>query len=449
MEMHSRDSFQSQPGVLQNLADGIVMSGKDLADLLGVSSSTLSAAVRKGWKCAHHDVSAWATWEDDRVVGYDVPVAVVDGLSVPDADCGPCVTNPSSQPVSFITDSPLIVANGGPRPGPETGAQIGYAHGFAPNGWSPPPIPAAPAVAPVESGVVVRQLERVIEEMHKQIERLRDENERSRSTLREDNDRIRDELLRARQDHATEVRQLERKLADEREKAFEKRFELRKELMDAQTEMRLSDAGVEESVFEHVIDRYGDVIGQLLGGAMVAFKQNGQTVPQQEAAAMPNPVEAPAVRPNPVAAPPAPAPPVAVAPSVPDPVQVEAQSETVESIAKLLVEGSADEIGDLLDGLSAQLDVDDLAQLAGNLVTSVAAVAATSAEAMGVKLRAVIEPRYPLALSLPPATVTQTARTFGIASTDDEGAWLLTCVKAMQQAQNASEDTIPTIPALS
>jgi hypothetical protein len=51
-----------------------LISGKDLAEILGVSPSTLSEAVKNGYHCGGYPVIEWAEFNQfDRVKGYRVP----------------------------------------------------------------------------------------------------------------------------------------------------------------------------------------------------------------------------------------------------------------------------------------------------------------------------------------------------------------------------------------
>jgi hypothetical protein len=57
-----------------------LISGKKLAEILGVSASTLSEAVKKGYHCGGYPVIEWAEFNRfDRVEGYDVPEFLFKG----------------------------------------------------------------------------------------------------------------------------------------------------------------------------------------------------------------------------------------------------------------------------------------------------------------------------------------------------------------------------------
>ena len=57
-----------------------LISGKELAEILDVSASTLSEAVKKGYHCGGYPVIEWAEFNRfDRVEGYEVPEFLLKG----------------------------------------------------------------------------------------------------------------------------------------------------------------------------------------------------------------------------------------------------------------------------------------------------------------------------------------------------------------------------------
>ncbi len=61
-----------------------MLSGKALAEQIGVTTATLSQAAAKGHLCRGHDVSAWAVrGPGGRVIGYEKPVSVTATLTPP------------------------------------------------------------------------------------------------------------------------------------------------------------------------------------------------------------------------------------------------------------------------------------------------------------------------------------------------------------------------------
>jgi len=58
----------------QSINSNSLISGKDLAEILDVSPSTLSEAVKNGYHCGGYTVIEWAEFNQfDRVKGYHVP----------------------------------------------------------------------------------------------------------------------------------------------------------------------------------------------------------------------------------------------------------------------------------------------------------------------------------------------------------------------------------------
>lgn len=433
------DDPHTPPGYEQS---GIVMSGADLAKILGVGSSSLSQSARSGWQCRGYAVSEWAMWDEDdeRIVNYDVPTAVVDRLTGPDApdfpeptpntpaDTARRVSHPVPDPVMSAPELPPMQAPWGMHPAP-------YGAGFAPNGWPPAAIvPSfqAPPAAPLGVEQVSTQLQRVIEEMHRQAERRNEEHERSRQALREDNDRLRDELRRAQDHHAKEIRDAERQLAKVREEATEKRFELKERLMDAQFDARLAEGGIEESLLSRLVDRHGEELASVIGGVAAAFSNRLTASPSVDdaTAPLPGPLLDP-LMPDPLT------PPIRVSrPAVPpaptpvDTLRAEAQSEMVERVAHLVAEGSQEDIEEVIVALRSQMNGTDSAALAGAVVRE---LLATDPAAVGARLRAVVASQFAMALAVPPATVVQMARGYGIAQEQAEADWLLGLVRAVQK----------------
>ena len=61
-----------------------MISGKALAQQIGVATATLSQAAAKGHLCRGHDVSAWAVRDPSgRVIGYELPASVTATLTRP------------------------------------------------------------------------------------------------------------------------------------------------------------------------------------------------------------------------------------------------------------------------------------------------------------------------------------------------------------------------------
>ncbi len=59
-----------------------MMSGKELAERLGVASATLCQATSNAHLCRGHNVSAWAVRSPSgRVIGYEVPAHVAATLT--------------------------------------------------------------------------------------------------------------------------------------------------------------------------------------------------------------------------------------------------------------------------------------------------------------------------------------------------------------------------------
>ena len=75
------------------------VSGKQLAELLGVAAPTLSQAVTKHYRCRGYDVGAWAVLSPSgRVQGYDLPLSVAEALGTdrPNADPVPSLPSPAA-----------------------------------------------------------------------------------------------------------------------------------------------------------------------------------------------------------------------------------------------------------------------------------------------------------------------------------------------------------------
>lgn len=441
------DDSHAPPGAEQS---GIVMSGSDLAKILGVGSSSLSQSARSGWQCRGYAVSDWARWDehDERIVNYDVPTAVVDRLTGPDA---PDFPEPAPNPpadtvrrapvpvpdsVASAPEQPWMQAPWGMPPAP-------YGAGFAPNGWPPAAIPAsvqAPPAVPLGVEQVVAPLQRVIEELHRQAERRTEEHEKSRQALREDNDRLRDELRRAQDHHAKEIRDTERQLAKVRDDASEKRIELRERLMDAQLDARLAEGGIEESWFSRLVDRHGEDLASVIGGVATAFANRTVMAPDATVEALPAyaHVQDP-LSPDPFTDPIRVTHPVA--PSAPAPVdtlQAEAQSEMVERIALLLAEESPEAIEEVFVALQSQMSGTDSAALAAAVIGQ---LIETDPAAIGTRLRAVVASQFPMALKMPPATVVQMARGYSVAVDQAEADWLLELVRAAQKPERTKRPT--------
>jgi hypothetical protein len=404
---------------------GIVMSGSDLAKILGVGSSSLSQSARNGWQCRRYNVSEWAVWEDDRITSYDVPTEVVDQLTGPDAPDYPTPVSHSSPDAGRREPAPL---QGPVAPAPESPRiqapwmlpEGAYGTGFVPGMWPPMPVVAPPALPPLGTEQVTAELRRIIEDLHTQADRRTEEFERLRQALREDNDRLRDELRRIQDQHVKEIRDLERQLGKVREEASEKRFELRERLLDAQTDARLSEGGVEESWIERMMDRHGEDLASIVGGVAAAFANRivrDPLLPALPVAETDDPFEAD---------PPAP----------PDTAQEYSRSEMVERVVSLITTGTVADIETVVVALRSQMSGAEAAGLADAVVGE---LTGTEPAAAGARLRPVIEAQFPLALTVPPAMVVQMARGFGIAEGAAEADWLLGFVRAVQ----APADTAP------
>lgn len=402
---------------------GIVMSGTDLAKILGVGSSSLSQSARSGWQCRGYDVSEWAVWENERIVSYDVPSTVVDRLTGPDApDFPPVIPNPpqdvARREASFVPDPGTTPYASGRMQPPWVGPAEVYGAGFAPYGYTPP--------APLGVEQVSAELRRVIKEMHRQAERRDEEFERTRQALREENGRLRDELRREQDEHTKAVREAERQLAKVRDEATEKRFELRERLLDAQTNARLAEGGVEESWIGRLVERHGEDFAGVLAGAITAFANRTSALAPPSGPSWPGHAVGTS-------------PPTGLASGdlydVPDEepdddIQAQAQVETAREIAGLLFDGQLDAVEAGLASLREELDPGEAAQLAGAVVQE---LSGTDPSALGARLRPVVALQIPLALTVPPAAAVQMARAYGVAGTEAEGAWLLGFVQALQE----------------
>ena len=112
-----------------------MISGKALAQQIGVALPTLSQAAAKGHLCRGHDVSAWAVrGPSGRVIGYELPVSVTATLTPPAPRAQSGDGRPGGTP-SVVTPTLTPVRN--PSPGGD-----GSADGTAL--WLPP-LTTAPA----------------------------------------------------------------------------------------------------------------------------------------------------------------------------------------------------------------------------------------------------------------------------------------------------------------
>lgn len=413
-------------------ASGIVMSGSDLARILGVGTSSLSQSARNGWQCRGYRVAEWAQWDGDRIAAYDVPAAVVDELTDPD---GP--TFAESAPAHAPRSEPRRLSSGREPRGfaPSASPAWPEALASAPAGWPDHPH-VQPHVLSHPLGVeqIAGELRRVIEEMHKQAERRNEEFERTRQALREDNDRLRDDLRRVQDQHAKEIREAERQLARVKEQAFEKRFELRERLLEAQTEARLAEGGVEDSWLERLVERHGEGLASIVGGVAAAFAGRLAAPPDDWADDDPDRMED--GEPDETGPEPLPftprlggesAPPNSLQP--PDARQLESQAEMASRLAALVTDGSPGDIAAVVSELRGQLDAAGAARLAAEVVPL---LVSSDAAAVAARLRPAVAATFPLALHLPPATAVMMAREAGVAAGEAEAAWLQRVLSELQ-----------------
>ena len=419
------DDFTPDDSPRTDPQSGIVMSGTDLAKILGVGSSSLSQSARNQWQCRGFDVSTWAMWDGDRITSYDVPTDVVDRLTGPEAPDYPTSPPHSARgplaatvrvpnPVAYPSDAERMQA-------PWMLPAGGYGTGFSAPAW--PLVGASGSMPPAAlagAEQVTSELRRIIEDLHTQAERHAEDFERSRQALREDNERLRDELRRAQDQHAKEIRESERQLTKLREDAFEKRLALREKLLDAQTDARLAEGGVENSALERLIDRYGDSFGTIAGAVTTAilnraganheeFEDDGEDALRGLPAGIPE-------------------------------ADGSAVHVTAETIAQFILVGDPDEIEVLVAALRADVSGPDAYRLAGETVRTLLVGHADPA-VVGARLRAVVADQFPIALSVPPSVVVQVAKTNGVVDSKAEANWLQAVVTAVQapSAANASE----------
>jgi hypothetical protein len=114
-----------------------MISGKELAERLGVSSATLSQATSKAHLCRGHNVSAWAVRSPNgRVIGYEVPAYVAATLRPSLVRVNP---SPSGDGQSKeASPLPVVVV-------PSVLAPSGDSSSKAP---SPPPVVEVPSLLP-------------------------------------------------------------------------------------------------------------------------------------------------------------------------------------------------------------------------------------------------------------------------------------------------------------
>ncbi len=114
-----------------------MISGKALAEQIGVALPTLSQAAAKGHLCRGHDVSAWAVrGPSGRVIGYELPVSVTATLTPPAPRAQSGDGRPGWTP-SVVTPTLSTAPVRNPSPGGD-----GSADGTAL--WLPP-LPTRPA----------------------------------------------------------------------------------------------------------------------------------------------------------------------------------------------------------------------------------------------------------------------------------------------------------------
>ena len=115
-----------------------MISGKSLAEQIGVAPATLCQAAAKGHLCRGHDVSAWAVrGPGGRVIGYEKPVSVTATLTPPGGRALSGDGRPGGTP-SVVTPTLLSTA---PVRNPSPGGD-GSADGTA---LRLPPLPTPPA----------------------------------------------------------------------------------------------------------------------------------------------------------------------------------------------------------------------------------------------------------------------------------------------------------------
>ncbi len=114
-----------------------MISGKALAEQIGVAPATLCQAAANGHLCRRHDVSAWAVrGPSGRVIGYEKPVSVTATLTPPAARALSGDGSPSGTP-SVVTPTLSTAPVRNPSPGGD-----GSADGTA---LRLPPLPTRPA----------------------------------------------------------------------------------------------------------------------------------------------------------------------------------------------------------------------------------------------------------------------------------------------------------------
>ena len=114
-----------------------MISGKALAEQIGVALPTLSQAAAKGHLCRGHDVSAWAVrGPSGRVIGYELPVSVTATLTPPAPRAQSGDGRPGGTP-SVVTPTLSTAPVRNPSPGGD-----GSADGTA---LRLPPLPTPPA----------------------------------------------------------------------------------------------------------------------------------------------------------------------------------------------------------------------------------------------------------------------------------------------------------------